>query len=141
MPISKKMLNGFVNFVQNTNIAYDEVAKTRFKKEGMAILREVAKRMGLLHAQYDVRWNAGGIAVSGDIILHTDTLYVNLMQSAIGSDMGFMFRACNGRKDYTGMTNHWMKFDHFTDLESVARVFNAVAAAGASIRRNKLARG
>jgi len=57
--------------------------------------------MGLTEGQYDIRWNAGGQACSGDHILHTDRVYLALHDN-IGSGW-FYWRKCNGRKDYRGM--------------------------------------
>ena len=43
-----------------------------------------------------------GTAVSGEITLHGDHLYVQVSQSALGSHSGILFRTCKGRKDYVG---------------------------------------
>jgi hypothetical protein len=67
--------------------------------------------MGLKKGEFDIRWNPGGIAVSGDHTLHTDKIYVafhdNLQTGC------FYWRTCKGRKDYTGGPNQIV---YFTEL-------------------------
>jgi hypothetical protein len=62
----------------------------------------------LQKSEYDVWWNPGGIACSGDHTLHTDKVYLALHDNI---NFGwFYFRTCKGRKDYSGGTNqivHW----------------------------------
>ena len=103
------------------SVAYDEEAKRRFHSQGAAVLRDLAKELGYQKGDYDLRHNLGGIAVSGEVTLHSDTLYVQLSQSALGPAWGFMWRRCNGRKDYTGGRNRWMPWDRFLDIPEVAR--------------------
>lgn len=86
---------------------YDESAKRRKASLYKRQLRDVARAMGLDKDQYDLRFNPGGIAVWGEVILHTDILYI---QASYGCDLGVLVRTCKGRKDYTGGTNHWFPF-------------------------------
>ena len=51
------------------------------------------------------------IAVSGEVILHAEHLYVHASQPATGTDTGVMFRTCEGRCDYTGGRNHFASLD------------------------------
>lgn len=115
-------LKGFIRLAkQRGSCSYNEANKDRFHKDGKAICRKLATLMGLDTKERDVRSNMGGIAVSGEIMLHTDGLYLQLSQSCVGQGDTFMFRKCDGRKDYTGGRNRWMKFDDLTDLEAVAK--------------------
>jgi hypothetical protein len=41
-----------------------------------------------------------------------------------------MYRQCKGRKDYTGMANHWMDYDYLADLPAVCSSFKVVALRG-----------
>ena len=60
---------------------------------------------------YDLRSNQAGIAVSGEIILHSDHLYVQVSQLAMGHRSGVLFRNCKGRKDYVGGPNNFASLD------------------------------
>jgi len=95
---------------------YDDEAQANKElghKLAKKALKEFAtKYLGLTKDQFDVRSNMGGIAVSGEVTLHTDPfrklgIYVQISQSAIGSGGSIMFRTCTSRKDYTGGPNNW----------------------------------
>ena len=77
--------------------------KNEYKLLGRRILKEIVKQMGLQPGQYDIRWNPGGIACSGDHTLHAEWFYLALDDN-IGSGW-FYFRTCAGRKDYHGGPN------------------------------------
>lgn len=106
--------------IATTPVAYNESAKREFLRtsEQMAIL--LASKMGLNEDQYDVRVNKAGIAVSGEVTLHTDSHYVLFCQSSGILEKGFLVRACKGRKDYVGSRNHFVKWEDLHDLERVA---------------------
>lgn len=82
--------------------SYNETNKARFKKEEMALLRQVVKILGLQKGTYDLRYNPAGIACSGDATLHADTFYVQLNLDVCG---WVLVRTCKGRKDYSGGPN------------------------------------
>jgi hypothetical protein len=74
---------------------------------GAQFLAQVAAALGIPLAGRDLRSNKGGMAVSGEVTLHTDTLYVQLYESCVGSSgVSVMYRTCKGRKDYCGGRNH-----------------------------------
>ena len=81
--------------------SYNEDAKSKFKKAAMKYLRELAKALELKTDSFDIRFNAGGIAVSGDATLHHEKFYFTI------GEVGVMWRTCKGRKDYTGGGNRW----------------------------------
>lgn len=112
--------------VFTSSVAYNSEAKERFHKQGAAVLRALARELGYQRGDYDLRHNQGGVAVSGEITLHSDTLYVELFQSALGPAYGFMWRTCNGRKDYTGGRNRWTAWSRLLDLPSLAREMREV---------------
>jgi len=88
---------------------YNDANKEQFKKSSMALLRQVVKEMGLAKGTYDLRWNAGGIAVSGEATLHAENVYV---QVSADCHSGILVRWCEHRKDYTGGHNfyyNWAK--------------------------------
>ena len=99
----------------------DHARKTQFHRRGAAFLRDLAAAIGLEKGTFDVRSNKGGPAVSGEVTLHADKLYVQLSESFPGPGIGILYRSCNGRKDYSGGRNNQVKLadlqgdagDHF----------------------------
>ncbi len=92
-------------------VAYDAEAKRRFHRHARAQLLKLAEALGLEPQDYDLRSNAGGIAVSGEITMHADRLYVQASQPATRADTGILFRSCEGRRDYTGGRNNFASLD------------------------------
>lgn len=123
-----------VRIVTSTHInGYsDEAAmqKEEFISLCRSYLRMIANKMGLPAGSYDIRVNRAGVAVSGDVHLHTDTLYVAFEQSCLGNDFGFMYRSCKGRKDYTGGQNRWMRWENLLSIPNVVKAFQEAAASG-----------
>lgn len=109
-------------FIRTTrvNCSYNADAKKRFHSQAASVLRQLAVKLGFEKKDFDLRHNQGGIAVSGEITLHSDGLYVQFAQSALGHNSGFMWRTCKGRKDYTGGPNQWMQWEQLGDLDAVA---------------------
>lgn len=86
-------------------VAYNENEKTIFHRDGMKLLKTLALECGI---EADFRNNKGGIAVSGEVTMHGDTVYVQLYQSIINTEAFlFLVRSCEGRKDYHGGRNHF----------------------------------
>lgn len=81
---------------------YNEGMKAAFKKESMSFLRSLAKCLQLQKGDYSIRFNPGGIAVSGDATLHHNNFYLTISES------GSYWRTCKGQKDYTGGQNIWV---------------------------------
>ena len=100
-----------VRFDFRKSVAYDAEAKCRFHREARRRLLELAGALGLEPGDYDLRSNAGGIAVSGEATLHGDRLYVQASQPATRADTGILFRTCEGRRDYTGGHNNFASLD------------------------------
>jgi hypothetical protein len=98
--------------VATTPVAYNARAKSDFLRMSRQLAIIMANRLGLNEDQYDVRTNKGGIAVSGEVTLHTDTHYIQFSQSG----QGILVRTCKDRKDYTGGRNHYVKYESLRDL-------------------------
>lgn len=98
-----------------TPIGYNPTLKSEFLNLGRQMMMRLASSLGLNEDQYEVRVNEGGIAVSGEVTLHTDRHYIQFCPSRIGGE-GFLVRTCKGRKDYTGGRNHWVKWEDLKDL-------------------------
>ena len=93
------------------SVAYDAEAKRVFHSRAKSQLLRLATALGLEPGSYDLRSNQAGIAVSGEITLHGDHLYVQVSQSAMGHHSGVLFRTCKGRKDYVGGPNNFASLD------------------------------
>lgn len=83
-----------------------DARKKAFHKEGKKFLEKIAKDLGLLKGDYDLRNNLAGIAVSGEITLHADTFYLQLSESFLHPGVSLLHRSCKGRKDYCGGQNN-----------------------------------
>ena len=88
-------------------ISYDPEAKRAFHREARSALRVAARHLGLDPDQYDLRSNFAGPAVSGEITLHGDEIYVQVSIPCIRPGREVMFRRCKGRQDYLGDRNHF----------------------------------
>ncbi len=123
--MKQKDIQRFVDLVTGPPIdAYDAAGEQRKREHlrlGRAVARELAKQLGLAAGSYDVRTQAAGIAVPGDITLHGEWVYVSLGQCSMHG--AFMFRSCKGRKEYAGGPNRWIGYDALLDMpDLVARI-------------------
>ena len=88
-------------------IGCDPEAKRAFHREARSALRVAARHLGLGPDQYDLRSNFAGPAVSGEITLHGDEIYVQVSIPCVRPGREVMFRRCKGRQDYLGDRNHF----------------------------------
>jgi len=107
-------------------VAYDATRKRTFHATGLARMRKLAGLLGLRPGTYDVRSNKGGIAVSGEVTLHGESIYVQAAQSCGGPNTSILIRRCEGRRDYTGGPNNFAPIVLLDDLPTLARVVSAV---------------
>jgi hypothetical protein len=110
-------------------VAYDDDAKRLFHQHARRQLRLLADALSLPPGSFDLRNNKGGPAVSGEITMHADHLYVQACQPATGHDSGVLYRACQGRKDYTGGRNNFASLDLLNDPGQLARAIRAACRA------------
>jgi hypothetical protein len=103
------------------SVSYDPDAKRLFHTNAQRQLQLLAKELDLPSGAYDVRSNQGGIAVSGEVTLHADRLYVQACQPATGRDTGILIRACQSRTDYVGGRNHFASLDLLNAPDLLAR--------------------
>ena len=101
--------------ITRSRIAYDADAKELFHREGKRALRSLANYLGLASNEYDLRSNQAGIAVSSEIILHTETLYIMLSATLVTPGREVLYRRCNGRQDYHGDRNNYCDVALLTD--------------------------
>ncbi len=107
------------------DLAYNAEAKAEYHRLARRYLKYIAKLLGLPKGSFDVRSNMGGIAVSGEVTLHTDDVYVQLSPFPL-TFHDILIRTCKGRKDFTGGQNQWLPCSYipipFRFAEEVARV-------------------
>lgn len=95
-------------------------SKGDFARIGKQYMRELAAALGLKKGEFDVRFNAGGVAAGGDLTLHTDTLYVSISPRPGAEDGRFMWRRCLGRTDFSGQSNRWLPISDLADVAALA---------------------
>lgn len=100
--------------------SYDADQKQLFHRHARARLKALAQELKFPSGSFDLRSNAGGLAVSGEITLHHDTVYIQVCQPATGWDSGIMIRTCKGRRDYTGGANNFVPLRMLDDLPTLA---------------------
>lgn len=103
---------------------YSDIGAARkhaFHKDGRRFLKRLAAAVGLAKGSFDVRVNRGGVAVSGEVTLHSDTLYVQLYESAVRPGVGMLYRRCRGRRDYCGEENHFADPAALDDAQRMER--------------------
>jgi len=92
-------------------------------------LRKLAALL-LMHPEtFDLRSNKAGVAVSGEITLHGEQIYIQVSQSIGGAAAGILIRQCDGRKDYTGYRNHFAPLNLLDDLPALARRVESILRA------------
>jgi hypothetical protein len=129
--------------------AYDGEQKKEFHRQARIALRALAKELRFPETSYDLRSNRAGIAVSGEVILHGETIYIQVCQPATGADSGILIRTCEGRRDFEGGRNHlaplslldrparlaeYVRAVMSSDLSLISRMFGPLA-------HKRLARG
>lgn len=86
-----------------------QAAKNTLHSAGKSFLRILADDLGLAKGEFDIRSNLGGIAVSGEVTLHGEAIYVQLSEGCVGPrGVSILFRSCSGRKDCCGHSNHFI---------------------------------
>ncbi len=118
-----------------TSCSYEPDRRRRFHTVARARLRRLATELSFPPASFDLRSNQGGIAVSGEITLHHERVYVQVCQPATRADTGILIRTCEGRRDYTGGRNHFAPLSMLDDIPALAARVRAVMAAGGSTVR------
>lgn len=120
IPVGLKATN-----IQGYSDDQDSV-KDKFHSHGKAFLKELAKALGLSTQQFDISSNRGGPAVSGEVTLHADSVYISLSESCTSRGVGMLYRSCKGRKDYSGGTNNWILMRDFAHCEQQERALETM---------------
>jgi hypothetical protein len=108
------------------SVSYDDARKREFHRLARRQLGLLAKALDLAPGSYDLRSNMAGIAVSGEITLHAEHIYIQVSQPFGGFDSGILIRTCKGRKDYVGGPNNFTSLDLLHDPVKLARMVKLV---------------
>lgn len=95
-----------------------------------ALIQLAKHHLMLPTGEYSVRSNMAGPAVSGEVTLHTHTLYLQIDQSCMGPGANVMYRRCNGLKDYSGGSNNFCAIDRLDYLSNFAMHLRGMATFG-----------
>lgn len=107
-----------------TGCAYNAERKAEWERLGDKLLRHVVKKLGL-SGGYDLRYNAAGIACSGDHTLHTDDVYVSFNADRICD--WILVRTVKGREDYTGGINQNFPYARLAEKDGVGKLVEFIA--------------
>lgn len=116
-----------------------QTAKEAFHRDGQKFLHGIAAALGLHKQDYEVRSNKAGTAVSGEVTLHSDDLYVQLSEGAMGPGVRVMYRTCDSRKDYCGHQNHFAKMEQFRGAEAQGTLLRTLLRLMTAVRQAKAA--
>lgn len=103
-----------------TPVEYDEDRKKAFHRAARKQLKALASFCGWPPASFELRSNMAGIAVSGEITLHHEHVYISVSQTRLGGDSGLLIRCCEGRRDYIGKSNSFAPVDLLDDIPALA---------------------
>lgn len=119
-------------------VSYDEPAKRVFHSEGRAAMRRLAEALELIEGSFDIRSNKGGTAISGEITLHGDEVWVRLSLGVFGTGHEVAFRQVRGRDDHLGDRNRWASVDELLAPDRFAtrlrRELNLALPSGRPVR-------
>jgi len=100
-----------LKFISSNTLAYSHENKERFKDMGLKAMRRLASALKL--KEFDASFNAGGIAVAGDLHLmgmFNDEVGIYISISEGRGGYSFLYRTIKHMKDYSGGSNCY--FDH-----------------------------
>lgn len=101
-------------------VAHNEPAKRLFHSEGRAAMRRLADALALDEGSYDIRSNKGGPAVSGEVTLHGEDVWVQLSLGLFGPGREVCLRKVRGRDDHVGDRNLWASIRELVDPDRFA---------------------
>lgn len=107
-----------LNTLALRGVAHDAEAKKLFHSEARRALRQLADALGYDKDDYEIRSNMAGPAVSGEVILHSDEVYIQA--SCDSHDRGILYRRCRDRRDYLGDRNRFARLSELTNPAALA---------------------
>lgn len=110
--------------IMKQDLGYNESAKKQFLSKARSVLKSVAKELSL--SDFDISKNKGGIAVSGEVSLKTDGLYIQVSQCLRDENLQVMYRSFDPQSNKHG-SNNWMSAEA---LETHSRINHIKKVAG-----------
>jgi len=99
--------------------SYNETFKNRFCLIGKKAMKELANLLEL--RPFDIHFNPGGIAVSGDLRLmgmwsEGNGVYISINKTLPNAPYGqILYRTIKHMKDFAGGPNQWMRYETLRD--------------------------
>ena len=99
--------------------SYNEAFKTKFRLIGKNAMKELARLLEL--RPFDIQFNPGGIAVSGDLRLmgmwsEGNGVYICMNKNVPNAPYGqILYRTIKHMKDFAGGPNQWMRYETLRD--------------------------
>jgi len=99
--------------------SYNDAFKAKFRLVGKKAMKELARLLGL--RTFDIQFNPGGIAVSGDLRLmgmwsEGNGVYISMNKDFPSAPYGqILYRTIKHMKDFTGGPNQWMSYETLRD--------------------------
>jgi hypothetical protein len=117
-----------LQLISQQGLSYAEPRlKNQFHTVAKALLKLIAADLGYSPSAYELRSNKGGIAVGGEITLHTDDLYIQIYAGSFGGKAEILYRYCQGRRDYSGGSNNFMAIAELAeDYETAITRFSSI---------------
>ena len=112
--MGKNMQQLAMVLIRGESLQYNESGKQMFKTIGKKAMRELAVLLEL--KEYDISFNPGGIAVSGDLHLmgmwsEENGVYILINKDFVGCAWGEgYYRTIKHMRDFTGGPNHWLPY-------------------------------
>lgn len=104
---------------------HGEKLKKEFRRLATKVMKELVAAIGLEKGTYDIKYNAGGIAVSGEVWLFAEKFFVEFSQTSLGSM--FMYRTCEKRGDSGSLPKHRNQWMHYRVLEDMPLAAETIA--------------
>ena len=99
--------------------SYNDAFKAKFRLVGKKAMKELARLLEL--RTFDIQFNPGGIAVSGDLRLtgmwsEGNGVYISMNKDFPNAPYGqILYRTIKHMKDFTGGPNQWMRYETLRD--------------------------
>jgi hypothetical protein len=99
--------------------SYNDAFKAKFRLVGKKAMKELARLLEL--RTFDIQFNPGGIAVSGDLRLmgmwsEDNGVYIFLSKDFPNAPYGqILYRTIKHMKDFTGGPNQWLRYETLRD--------------------------
>lgn len=88
-------------------------------KQGKILLQNLSRLLGMEKEDFRLSSNEAGPAVSGEVTLHGDHIYLQLFDSRAGLEI--MYRTCEGQKDFSGGSNHFQSLRALSSSDDLVK--------------------